>query len=104
MNNIENQLTQLRLQGIRSSWKALTETKRLVELSLPEGLEMLLQAEIQDRENRRFDRLTKAASFRYQASVEELNYDASRGLDKGLISSLATGDYIDKGESVLITG
>jgi len=104
MNNIENQLTELRLHGVKSSWKALTETKRLNELSLPEGLELLLQAEIQDRVNKRFDRLTKAAMFRYQASIEELNYDASRGLDKGLLSSLATGNYIEKGASVLITG
>lgn len=104
MNNIENQLAELRLHGIKSSWKALTETKRMSELSLPEGLEILLQAEIQDRENRRFDRLRKSAMFRYQASIEELNYDASRGLDKGLISNLATGDYIAKGESILITG
>ncbi len=104
MNNIENQLAELRLHGIKSSWKALSETKRMSELTLPEGLEILLQAEIQDRENRRFDRLRKAAMFRYQASVEELNYDASRGLDKGLVSTLATGDYIAKGESVLITG
>jgi len=104
MNNIENQLAELRLHGIKSSWKALTETKRMSELTLPEGLEILLQAEIQDRENRRFDRLRKAAMFRYQASVEELNYDASRGLDKGLVSTLATSSYIAKGESVLITG
>src|SRR5690554_4054690 len=102
--NIENQLTQLRLHGIKTSWKSLTETKRLGELSLPEGLEMLLQAEIQDRDNRRFDRLRKAAMFRYQASIEELKYDASRGLDKGLITTLATGNYIEKGGSILITG
>lgn len=104
MNNIANQLNQLRLNGIKSSWNALMETKRIGELSLPEGLEILLQAEIQDRDNRRFDRLLKLATFRYQASVEELKYDTSRGLDKGLISMLSTGDYITKGQSVLITG
>lgn len=104
MENIENQLNQLRLFGIKNSWKSLLETKRTSELSLPEGLELLLQAELTDRENRRFDRLRKSAKFRYQASIEELKYDATRGLDKGLISSLATGDYVTKGESVLITG
>jgi len=69
MNNIENQLNQLRLNRIKSSWNALMETKRISELSLPEGLEILLQAEIQDRDNRRFDRLLKLATFRYQASI-----------------------------------
>ena len=104
MNNIENQLSQLRLHGFKSSWSALEETKRLHELTLLEGIELLLQAEIQDRENRKFERLKKYAKFRYQASIEELKYDSNRGLDKGLISRLATGDYIQKGESVLITG
>lgn len=104
MNNIESQLNQLRLNGIKSSWNALMETKRINELSLPEGLEILLQAEIQDRDNRRFERLLKSAKFRYQASIEELKYDPSRGLDKGLITTLASGDYIAKGQSVLITG
>jgi len=104
MENIENQLNQLRLFGVKNSWKSLQETKRVSELSLPEGLELLLQAELTDRENRRFDRLRKSAKFRYQASIEELKYDASRGLDKGLVSTLANGDYITKGESVLITG
>lgn len=30
--------------------------------------------------------------------------DASKGMDKALISRLATGDYLRRGESVLITG
>jgi DNA replication protein DnaC len=63
-----------------------------------------IQSEEQERDNNRFERLQKAARFRYQASVEELHYDASRGIDKSLISALATGDYLAKGEAVLITG
>jgi DNA replication protein DnaC len=104
MKQIESQLTHLRLHGMSRSWQALLETRRHHELSLTEGLELLLQAEEQDRDNKRFERLLKAARFRYQASIEELHYDASRGIDKSLISALATGDYLAKGESVLITG
>ena len=104
MKQIESQLNHLRLHGMRNTWQALVETRRHHELSLTEGLELLLQAEEQERDNKRFERLQKAARFRYQASVEELHYDASRGIDKSLISALATGDYLAKGESVLITG
>jgi DNA replication protein DnaC len=86
------------------TWQALLETRRQHELSLSEGLELLLQAEEQERTNSRFERLRKNARFRYQASVEELTMDASRGMDKSLISALATGEYLSKGESVLITG
>jgi DNA replication protein DnaC len=104
MTQIETQLNHLRLHGMSRSWQALLETRRHHELSLSEGLELLLQAEEQERKNKRFDRLHKNARFRYQASVEELHYDSSRGLDKALISTLATGDYLSKGETVLITG
>jgi len=104
MMQIETQLNQLRLNGMGRNWKALLETRRHHELSLEEGLEILLQAETQDRENRRFGRLQKNARFRYQASIEEIRYDTSRGIDKALITRLATGEYISKGESVLVTG
>ena len=101
---IETQLNELRLRGMSQNWKAMLETRRLGELSLAEGLEILLQAEIQDRQNKRFERLQKTARFRYRASIEEISYDASRGIDKSLITRLATGDYLAKGESILITG
>jgi len=104
MNIIENQFSNLRLHGMNSQWKALTETREHTQLSLSEGLEVLLQAEEQDRANRRFQRLNGNARFRYQASIEELLYDPKRGVDKSQITQLATGDYIAKGESMLITG
>lgn len=104
MNQIQTQLNKLRLQGMAKSWKALEETRKLHELSLAEGLEILLQAEEQERDNRRFKRLEYGAGFRYKACLEEIRMDQARGLDKNLLASLTTGEYIAKGESVLITG
>lgn len=102
--NIETQLKQLRLHGMSRSWMALMETRKHHELSFAEGMEVLLQAEEDERSGKRFERLQKNAHFRYQASVQELQMNASRGLDKSLISNLATGDYITKGEAILISG
>lgn len=102
--NIENQLKQLRLHGMSSRWDAILETRQHHELSLSEGLEILLQAEEEDRANRRFERLKRGAKFRYSATIEELGFQASRGLNKSQVTELATGGYIAKGESVLITG
>lgn len=104
MNPIESQLTQLRLNGMARCWQALLETRHTEELSLTDGLALLLQAEEDERRNRRFARLRKQAGFRYSASVEQLRYDPARGLDKSLISRLATAEYLDNGEAVLITG
>jgi len=104
MNTIEAQLGDLRLHGMSRSWKALTETRRHSELSLSDGLELLLQSEAEERENRRYDRLQKQARFRYKASIEELHMDPVRGMDKQLITDLAGGTYLGRGQSVLITG
>lgn len=104
MIKLESQLKELRLHGMSQCWQSLVETRRHHELSLDEGLELLLQSEQQHRINSRFQRLRKNARFRYQASIEEVVFDTSRGLDKSQVSQLVTGDYINKGESVLISG
>jgi DNA replication protein DnaC len=104
MMQIQSQLSRLRLHGMGRSWQALLETRKSHELSLSEGLALLLQAEEEDRADRRFEQLRKNARFRYQASVEELRLEASRGLDKGLVLGLAAGEYLAKAESVLISG
>ena len=102
--NVEQELTKLRLYGMHQSWQSLKETRRIQDLSFSEGLEILLQSEILDRDNRRFERLKKSAKFRYQASIEELYLDTTRGLSKEVITNIASGEYIIKGESVIITG
>ena len=101
---ITTKFNELRLRGMNRSWESLIETRQHQDLTLSEGLEILLQAEKLDREQRRFDRLHKNAKFRYQASIEELRLDTARGIDKLLIANLSTGDYIKKGQSIIITG
>ena len=102
--DIITQFNRLRLFGMGQAWQSLIETRQHLEVSLSEGLEILLQSEEEDRNHRRFQRLQKSARFRYQASIEELKMDAARGMDKSLIVNLAKGDYLGKGETILITG
>lgn len=104
MSTIESHLTQLRLHGMARSWKSLTESHRQGQLSLADGLELMLQSEADDRENRRYIRLQKNARFRYQASLEEITADPTRGIDNQLLATLGQGQYLKKGQSVLITG
>jgi len=60
---IENQLRELRLHGMQRSWDALTQTRRHLELSATDTLELLLQAELEERRSRRYDRLAQNARF-----------------------------------------
>ncbi|WP_262709475.1 IS21-like element helper ATPase IstB [Sphingobacterium thalpophilum] len=82
----------------------MVETRRMTELNFEDGLQLLLQSELDSREEKRFDRLKKNAAFRYQASIEEFNMDPKRGMDKAQIADLITGGYIERGEPLLISG
>ena len=104
MEQIKSQLCSLRLSGMASCWQTLEETRRTPELSLIDGMELLLQAESDQRNVNRYARLLRNAGFRYQASIEELNTESSRGMDRALIDKLSMGEYIRKGEAILITG
>ena len=104
METIQSRLLSLRLPGMAHQWQTLEETRRAGELSLMDGMELLLQAETDNRKENRYQRLMKNATFRYKASIEELNRDASRGMNSTLIDRLASGEYIKNGEAVIITG
>jgi DNA replication protein DnaC len=103
-NQIESQFAKLKLYGMSKTWTALKETRKTQGLSFSEGLELLLQAEELERDNRRFKRLETNAAFRYKASLEELKLDKNRGLDDLMLTTLTTCEFIDKGDAVLITG
>jgi DNA replication protein DnaC len=104
VQQIDLKLRQMRLAGMARGWQALNETRQVFDISFSEGLEILIEREEEERKNNRFNRMIKGARFRYQASLEELSYEPSRGLNKSMITALATCQYITKGESVLITG
>lgn len=104
MDEIANELKSLRMSGMAGCWITLQETRRLDDLSFRDGIQLLLQAERDQRKENRNVRLIKDARFRYQASLEEIVFDATRGIDKNKVIQLATGEYIRKGVPVIITG
>lgn len=104
MDNISNVMRGLHLPGMAASWEALCETRRTDSLSLNDGLDILLQSELDSRRNNRNQRLMKNARFRYSCTLEEIDFDPSRGLDRATVMQLATCDFIRQGLPVIITG
>ncbi|NLT02692.1 MAG: hypothetical protein GXY09_02390 [Bacteroidales bacterium] len=66
MEQIKSQLCSLRLSGMASCWQMLEETRRTPELSLKDGMELLLQAESDQRNVNRYAKLLRNAGFRYK--------------------------------------
>jgi len=63
-----------------------------------------VDAEWDDRYNRRLSRLVKAARFRYKACFEELDFSLRRNLDKNQVLSLSDCQWIERHQDMIITG
>lgn len=94
----------LKMPGMAESLKAMDETRQLDKLTLREALPLLLQAEITNRESNRINTLIKQANFRLNATFEELEIDATRGVTKEEVIQVSTGDYIQNGIPIIISG
>lgn len=94
----------MKLLGMYEAFKASVETRQHEQLPVDQLLHLLIDAEYEDRQNRKINRYLKAAKFRYQSSVEEVDFSASRGLDKNHLLRLASCQFVEKQENVIITG
>ena len=104
MENISTSLRRLHMSGMAMCWKTMTETHQADKLTFRDGLEILIQSEMDTRHHNKIARLIKNAGFRQGASLEELETSESRGISAGIISQLSTGEYINQGATVVISG
>ena len=64
----------------------------------------LITNEWDDRCNRTIERLVKVAGFRYEASLEHIDYDVDRELDRNLMQRLADLGFMSEGRNLFIVG
>ena len=103
-STVLNKMSHLKLHGMLRSYQSMLDSRQHHDLTHDELINILVQSEWEERENKRINRHTRQARFRYSASIEELNFTASRGLDKTQVLRLADSSFIDKKENILITG
>jgi DNA replication protein DnaC len=60
--------------------------------------------ELTDRENRRLSTRLRKATLRHHAAIEDIDYRHPRGLDKALMTSLASCQWVADHANVLLTG
>ena len=94
----------LRLPGMRAAYEGIISTKNMQSISNDELLNLILQAELQERENQKAGRRLSNAKFRIQASMEEIDFIAPRGVNKTQLLRLSDGAFVKSGDNVLITG
>ena len=94
----------MKLLGMIRIYQTLYKNSAFTEMTIDEALAGMIDAEWDERYNRRLARLLRQAQLRFQASIEQLNYDKKRKLDKGLILRLSSCEWIREGKNIIITG
>ena len=99
-----DKLHALKLTGMAAALEDQSATPDITDLSFEERLGLLVDREMTERDNRRMSSRLRRAKLRHAAILEDIDYRNSRGLDKGLIQSLASCQWVKEHLNVLITG
>lgn len=96
-------LKEMKLYGMARVFTTSLESKT-EQLTTDEIVSSLVDAEWDERYNRKLTRSVQRARFRYKASVEQITFAPDRELNKNHILRLADCQFIKKAENVIITG
>lgn len=99
------QLRTLKLDGLATGLEEQLAQPGVNALSFEERMALLVDREVHCRKDRKLVRLLKNAHLKYgQAAIEDIDARAGRGIDRREVMSLALGDWVSAGHSVLVTG
>src|SRR5512134_1905652 len=98
-------LRAMRLHGMAEGLQAQEQDAGARELSFLERLAMLVDQQWNWRQNQALARRLKGARLRANACVEDIDYRASRGLDKGVIRALTQDSaWVRNHENIFVLG
>ncbi len=99
------QLRALKLDGLATGLEEQLTQSDMAAMSFEERLALLIDREVHYRSDRKQARLLKLARLKYpQAAIEDIDARPTRGIDRRTVMSLALGDWVTSGHSVLICG
>jgi DNA replication protein DnaC len=94
----------MKMTGLAEALEMQLRSPQYTELSFDERLGLLIDAEWTARQQRKLQRRLKAARLRYPASLEDVDFKTPRGLDRKVVRSLATCDWIREHLNLVISG
>src|SRR5271169_5465164 len=94
----------MKLHAMATAFQEQLEKPSLGSLSFEDRFAMIVDQEWTSREDRKLTRRLKAARLRTQATVEDIDYRHPRELDKSVIRSLASCQWIRSHQNVIVTG
>jgi DNA replication protein DnaC len=99
-----DQLNQLGLSGMAAAFAEIAASGEAQTMTHAEWLGLLLDREITHRYDKKLVRRLRYARLRHQATVEDVDYRAARGLERALFQKLSAGDWIEAHDNLVIIG
>lgn len=101
---LSSQLKQLKLSGILDTLELRMLECQKNDLDYQTFLSLLLQDELQARQQRKIQRLIRKAGFGTEQTLEGFDFALAPHLNRTLVRELATCHFIHQGEGVILTG
>ena len=96
-----DQLAQLGLTGMAQAFAEREASGEGATLTHADWLGLLVDREMTHRRDKRLAIRLRYARLRHHAVVEDIDYRAPRGLDRGLFHKLAGGEWIDAHDNLI---
>jgi DNA replication protein DnaC len=94
----------MKLTGMAEAFKDQLQQPSLNQLSFEERFGSLVDRQWTWKEEGRIKRLLEEAKLKINACMEDIDYKSPRGIDRSVIMSLSSCDWIKKHHNVIITG
>ncbi len=101
---IDTACRMLRLPSIRGVFSEIADQAVKDQMTYRGFLAELLMAECDDRDRRRSERRIKAANFPREKSLRAFDFDANPNIDPATVHTLASCDWIKKGQPLCLIG
>lgn len=94
----------LKLFGFENAYRTIYEAGGNDHFTIDELIAHLIDAEYDNRYNKKLARLIKNAGFKQRATFDQIDFVTQRTLDKNQILRFQTCDWIKKSRDILIVG
>ena len=99
-----SKLNEMKMYGLAGAFEQYLGERGSDKLSYDERFSMMVDREYAERQERKLSRRLSIAKLREQACIEDVDYRHPRKLDRTVMQRLATCNWIEASENVIITG
>ena len=103
-NQTVNQLNNMKLTGMAAAYEEQRQQPQFAEICFDERFALLVDRQWRWREERALQTRLRAAKFKMQACMEDIDYRASRGLKRDVMEPLRGGDWLNYHQNIILTG